>query len=153
MCSSLRGPSVRGAEAGAPDAALGAVPVAACRAHGCGCPHEDVAASCCCAGGARPEPVARASRVPADARGVTVVARERELPAATLDSFHCSGGKHGQATVKTNVTPAAVNRQASPGSPDAEHSWQTKNEAGPPFDLRTEPGTPPPRRARESELG
>src|SRR5262245_30585451 len=115
MFLAFRAPSARGSEEAAAEAARGSALAAhACAAEGCGCPHQVVPASCCCEGrsGAGQERSEVRSRA-----GPSVVAvdaaRESGLPAPTVESFHCSGGKRGHASAEMRVTPAATHTAAS----------------------------------------
>jgi hypothetical protein len=126
--------------------------LAACRAHGCGCPHEEVQRGCCCL----PEEAAP-RRAPVRTRVALepVLARplpDPGLPVSSIDSFHCSGGRNDDALGGIPpVGPAAPEDPVPSMERAASRSWSAEGEHGPLFDLRTEPRTPPPRCRHESQ--
>ena len=152
----LRAPSDQGNEEATAEAARGSTLVApACDADGCGCPHVVVPASCCCMGrnGVEPERRELGTRLdPAVVEDVVAAdaVRETGLPASTVESFHCSGGKRGHASAEMHVTPAAATRTTAIEI-DPVRSWVSRDEPDPLDDLRVEPSTPPPRPGLASE--
>src|SRR6185436_16897942 len=109
---------------------------------GCGCPHEAVVTSCCCA---EEEPVAPAESMVVGVPRTPLVperlaAREGSLPHATLTSFQCSGGRSGRAS-QAGAAPAVASATRSVHTDSAPRSWSAKIEPGPLFDLAREPET------------
>lgn len=78
--------------------------------------------------------------------------RESDLPASTVESFHCSGGKRGHASAEMQLTPAVSTRTAASIEVLPEGSWTSRDEPDPPDELRAEPSTPPPRPGLALEL-
>jgi hypothetical protein len=110
-----------------------------CVADGCGCPHDAVDASCCCA---------QEERAPAE-RDV-VAAPERSVGARRdgrigIQSFHCSGGRSGHSALGAVAVLAALPEPDCRLVCEGARAWPVKGEPGPAFDLHTEPATPPPR--------
>lgn len=121
---------------------------ALCGAHACGCPHEAVPASCCCAD-ERVSPPPRAVRVRVTAElpaPVLVAGAERALADAVLESPECSGTKPGRSAARGASTPRVALTAPAVALVAAEGvEWVPRSASGPPFDLGTEPPTPPPR--------
>jgi len=121
---------------------------ALCETLGCGCPHEEARSECCCA------PTAQPDAAPREASPTSVTSAELAatppadagLPRASLADFHCSGPKPGSSAASAPSSAALSWRPVAGPGFVRERGWSPRLEPGPPFDLATEPATPPPRR-------
>ena len=117
-----------------------------CATLGCGCPHEEVRTECCCEPGDAFDAESRTSvaRAPTLAAAGTR-ADDDALPCASLTAFHCSGPKPARSAAGAPSSPAVSWRLVASSGLARERDWSPRIEPGPPFDLATEPATPPPR--------
>lgn len=152
--------SARGRVEPAAVEAAASEPLAACREHGCGCPHEEVQPSCCCGPDVEEAPrpatpvVRRTFPRNAAAREPAVAAPRQAglLPHALLKSFRCSGDRSGETLGVSPPGPAALNEPAPSIERGPGRDWTAKAEPEPLPDWKAAPRTPPPRRPHESEL-
>jgi len=125
----------------------------ACSAHGCGCPHEAIAESCCCA----PEPAALVARA-LPSRRRTGAARASTAPPARPDphasgiltSFACNGGKRDPVRAPNVLAPAAMPASSRAELPLSPPGWEARPRAWWRLAPAVEPSTPPPRGARRA---
>lgn len=117
-----------------------------CATIGCGCPHEEARSECCCAPGEAPSDAPReiVARAPTTELGAGR-SDDAALPRTSLTDFHCSGPKPLSSAAGASGSVAVPWMPLARSGLLGEREWSARIEPGPPFDLATEPPTPPPR--------